>query len=90
MVVHSNPSTTNCCAVPAKYRPLPFLRTQIEPGLLETALQRNNHSDFHIDVYKHVHINIYKHVHIDVHNNNNDNNNYYYNDRMCPISRSNN
>ncbi|PAV90631.1 hypothetical protein WR25_12201 [Diploscapter pachys] len=27
---------------------------------------RNNHSDFHIDVYKHVHINIYKHVHIDV------------------------
>ncbi|PAV89765.1 hypothetical protein WR25_22422 [Diploscapter pachys] len=27
---------------------------------------RNNHSDFHIDIYKHVHILVYKHIHIDV------------------------
>ncbi|PAV56093.1 hypothetical protein WR25_15905 [Diploscapter pachys] len=26
----------------------------------------NNHSGFHIDVYKHVHILVYKHIHIDV------------------------
>ncbi|PAV82106.1 hypothetical protein WR25_04738 [Diploscapter pachys] len=27
---------------------------------------RNNHSDFHIDISKHVHIFVYKHIHIDI------------------------
>ncbi|PAV81027.1 hypothetical protein WR25_06208 [Diploscapter pachys] len=64
MVVHSSPSTANCCAVSAKHRPLLFLRTQVEPGLLHVILV---YEHAHIDIYKYDHVDVHKYDHINVH-----------------------
>ncbi|PAV87158.1 hypothetical protein WR25_02375 [Diploscapter pachys] len=67
MVVHSNPSTTNCCAVPAK-RCCYNNTASLHVYSAFHRYDRNNHSGFHIHilVYKHVNINVYKHIHIDL------------------------